>query len=103
MQNETNETNETLVFPDHDYLESKIVLSVTDGHRNIAEIHNIALDKRDYAALQQELLVEREMRANAQIALEALAREIVQCYPNGSSNDWGRLVVVARGIVGRTG
>lgn len=113
-----NETNDTLVFPDHDYPESNIVLvgnvmligadsdtqRVTDLAESLALIRaEVQQLTNDYATLHQELLIERELRTNAQIALEALAREIVQCDAGCTSDDWGRLVAVARGIGGQNG
>lgn len=60
-------------------------------------------ETNDYDKLLHDFIAEREMRANAQIALEALAREIVQCDAGCTSDDWTRLVAVARGIVGQNG
>ena len=113
-----NETNDTLVFPDHDYPESNIVLvgnvmliGADSDTKRITELAQSLAVSRDneqdvtnaYAELLRDMATERELRTNAQIALEALAREIVQCDAGCTSDDWTRLVAVARGIVGRTG
>jgi hypothetical protein len=53
---------------------------------------------QDYAELNAELLAEREVRTNAQNERDDLARRIVQCDAGCTSDDWVRLVEMARRV-----
>lgn len=60
----------------------------------------------DSVSVHQELLTERELRTNTQnkcsdarMEIFELARRIVECDATSTSDDWTRLVEVAKGIV----
>ena len=91
-----SDQDESIVFPDHDYLNENIALSVsvTDGQRNTQEIHalpdraltlaselaklraDIAETRADWLVINQELAQERKARTGAQFERDALALKL---------------------------
>ena len=84
-----------LVFPDHDYLDTNIVVETNNDQRDepftlrgaLDLVENLRLIRAEvseitagYASLHQELLTEREIRANAQNERDALKRQLAESH-----------------------